>query len=105
MKINWSVRFKSRAFWTAAIPAVLLVIQAALSVFGVKVDFGDIGNKLLEVVNAVFGLLVILGVVVDPTTDGVGDSERAMGYVEPWKDKPPEEEIEQEPKEEEPVKE
>ena len=34
----------------------------------------------------VAGMLAVLGVVSDPTTAGVGDSERAQGYTEPWKD-------------------
>ena len=53
--------------------------------FGFALNLGDIGDKLLAVVNAVFALLSILGVVVDPTTQGVGDSQRALGYVEPIK--------------------
>lgn len=84
--INWKVRFANRNFWLQAIPALLLLIQVVLNVFGVAFDFGDIGNKLLAVVNAVFAFLTILGVVNDPTTDGLGDSNRAMTYQEPYKD-------------------
>ncbi len=84
--INWKVRFANKNFWLQAIPALLLLIQVVLNVFGVAFDFGDIGNKLLAVVNAVFALLTILGVVNDPTTDGLGDSKRAMTYQEPYKD-------------------
>ena len=61
-KINWLVRIKNKAFWVAFIPAVLLLIQVIASVFGIQIDLGDLGNKLLEVVNAVFSILVILGV-------------------------------------------
>ena len=85
MKINWLVRVKNKAFWVAIIPAVLLVIQAVASVFGCTLDFGDLGNKLLAVVNAVFSVLVILGVVTDPTTEGVTDSKQALTYTEPKK--------------------
>lgn len=81
--INWTVRLKNKAFWLALIPAVLLLIQAVASVFGYTLDLGDIGNKLIAVVNAVFGLLVVLGVVTDPTTAGISDSTRAMGYTKP----------------------
>ena len=84
--INWKVRFANKNFWLQAIPALLLLIQVVLNVFGVAFDFGDIGNKLLAVVNAVFAFLTILGVVNDPTTDGLGDSKRAMTYQEPYKD-------------------
>ena len=83
--INWTVRIKNKAFWIAIIPAILLMIQVIAAVFGHTIDLGDLGNKLLDVVNAVFSVLVILGVVTDPTTAGVGDSEQAMTYTEPKK--------------------
>lgn len=81
--INWTVRIKNKSFWVAIIPAVLLLIQVVAAVFGFTLDLGDLGNKLLDVVNAVFGVLVILGVVTDPTTKGVGDSTKALTYTEP----------------------
>lgn len=83
MKINWIVRIKNKAFWIAIIPAVLLLIQVVASVFGFNFNVGDLGNKLLDVVNAVFSVLVILGVVVDPTTTGVSYSAQALTYSEP----------------------
>lgn len=84
--INWTVRIKNKQFWLTLIPAVLLLAQVVAAVFGYTVDLGELGNRLLDVVNALFAVLAILGVVTDPTTDGVGDSERAMGYDEPYKD-------------------
>ena len=86
MKINWIVRIKNKAFWLAIIPAVLLLIQAVAAVAGFQLDFGDISDKLIAVVNAVFVVLSILGIVTDPTTDGIGDSTRAMTYTTPNKD-------------------
>ena len=86
MKINWIVRIKNKAFWLAIIPAVLLLIQAVAAVVGFQLDFGDISEKLIAVVNAVFVVLSILGIVTDPTTDGIGDSTRAMTYTTPNKD-------------------
>ena len=85
MKINWLVRVKNKAFWVAIIPAVLLVVQAVAAVFGYALDFGDLGNKLLAVVNAVFSVLVILGIVSDPTTEGITDSKQALTYTAPKK--------------------
>ena len=79
-KINWKVRIKNKAFWLA-----LLLIQVIASVFGYTLDLGDLGNKLLSVVEALFMVLSILGIVVDPTTDGVGDSKQALTYTEPKK--------------------
>ena len=81
--INWKVRLRNKAFWLAFIPAALLLVQTVAALFGFALNLGDIGDKLLAVVNAVFALLSILGVVVDHTTQGVGDSQRALGYVEP----------------------
>lgn len=83
MEINWKVRLKNKAFWLAIIPALLLVIQTVAALFGFTLDLGDLGNKLLAVVNAVFSVLVIIGVVTDPTTEGISDSDRAMLYEEP----------------------
>ena len=84
--LNWTVRFKNKTFWMSFIPAVLLLIQTVAAVFGYTLDLGELGDKLLAVVNAVFGVLVILGVVADPTTSGVGDSVQAMTYKTPKKD-------------------
>lgn len=81
--INWTVRIKNKNFWLAVIPAVLLLVQTVAAVFGYTLDLGDIGNKLIAVVNAVFGVLVILGVVTDPTTAGMKDSRQAMSYKKP----------------------
>ena len=83
MKINWTVRIKNKSFWLAIIPAVLLLIQVVGAVFGFELDLSELGTKLLAVVNALFSVLVILGVVVDPTTSGLSDSERALTYTEP----------------------
>lgn len=84
--INWLVRVKNKAFWIALIPAVLLLIQVVAAVFGIQIDLGDLGNKLLDVVNAVFMILAILGVVTDPTTAGITDSAQALEYTKPKKD-------------------
>lgn len=84
--INWKVRIKNKAFWVAIIPALALVIQAVAALFGYTLDLSTTVGKILAVVDAVFAVLVILGVVNDPTTAGISDSERAKGYDEPWKD-------------------
>lgn len=81
--INWKVRIKNRYFWLSLIPAVILLVQAVFRVFGLVIDLGELGNNLAEVVNAVFAVLAILGVVNDPTTAGISDSELAMTYEFP----------------------
>ncbi len=81
--INWLVRIKNKQFWLTLIPAVLLLIQVVAAVFGYTLDLGDLGNKLLAVVNALFAVLSILGIVTDPTTKGITDSAQAMTYDKP----------------------
>ena len=81
--INWSIRWKNKNFWVALIPAILLLIQVVLAVFGVEIDFGVLSGKLLAVVDAVFVVLTILGIVTDPTTAGIADSAQAMTYESP----------------------
>lgn len=84
--INWKVRIANKNFWITLIPAVLLLAQHVLMLFGITFDFGDIGNKLLAVVDSVFVVLTVLGIVNDPTTNGISDSLRAMTYETPYAD-------------------
>lgn len=84
--INWIVRIKNKNFWLTIIPAVLLLVQVVAAVFGFTIDLGDLGDKLLEVVNALFAVLAILGIITDPTTTGIKDSAQAMTYTEPKKE-------------------
>lgn len=83
MKINWLVRIKNKNFWLSIIPAFLLLVQVVAAVFGFNLDLGELGNKLIAVVNAAFVVLTILGVVNDPTTAGINDSSQALSYTEP----------------------
>ena len=85
--INWRVRLANKDFWLTMIPAVIVLVQAIAAVFGVTIDLGDLGNKLLAVVNSAFLVLAIAGVVNDPTTKSLlTDSQRAMGYDTPHED-------------------
>ena len=86
MTINWEVRVKNKTFWVTIIPAVLLLVQVVAAVFGYTLDLGELGNRLLDVVNAAFAVLVILGVVNDPTTSGTSDSVQALSYKRPKED-------------------
>lgn len=81
--INWQVRIRNHNFWVAAIPAALLLVQAVLACFGITWDYTQVSQELLAVVNAAFAVLAILGIVADPTTEGMGDSALAMTYSEP----------------------
>ena len=86
MNINWIARIKNKNFWVTLVPAVLLLVQTVAAVFGFTLDFGELGNQLLSVINALFAVLVILGVVNDPTTAGISDSKQALTYTEPKKE-------------------
>lgn len=83
MMINWKVRISNKAFWLTLVPALALLLQTFLSVFGVKIELGETIDKLLVFINALFAVLVIVGVVNDPTTSGISDSSRAMTYETP----------------------
>jgi len=83
MKINWRIRILDKQFWLEIVPAILLLAQVVAALFGFQLDLGDLGNKLIAVINAVFLVLTIIGIVRDPTTPGVSDSERAQNYIAP----------------------
>lgn len=86
MNINWRVRIRNKNFWLALIPALLLLVQVVAAPFGYKWDFGVLNQQLAAIINAVFALLSILGVVNDPTTAGSSDSAQALTYEEPRKE-------------------
>lgn len=83
MSINWKVRIKNKAFWLALIPAALLLVQVCAAPFGYEWDFGVLNAQLAAIVNALFAVLAIIGIVADPTTQGMGDSEQALSYEKP----------------------
>ena len=86
MQLNWKVRLKNKAFWLAIVPAIILLVQAVAAIFGAELELTELGDKIVTVINAAFAVLTILGIVVDPTTAGLGDSKLAMTYQEPKKD-------------------
>ena len=84
-KINWVVRINNKQFWLSIIPATLLLIQTIAALLGFTIDLTDVQGKLIAIVDALFFVLTILGIVNDPTTHGIGDSMQAMGYEIPRK--------------------
>lgn len=82
--MNWRVRFKNKNWWLAIVPAVLLLAQVVAAPFGYTFELGVLNEQLVAIINAAFAVLVLLGITTDPTTEGVGDSERAMTYTEPY---------------------
>ena len=84
MKINWRVRFKNKIWLGSFLSLIVSFVYSMLSMFDVFPDVTQ--NSVLELLNQVLTFLGLIGVLVDPTTAGLGDSERALGYEEPWDD-------------------
>lgn len=78
MKINWKVRLQNKTFLLSLIGLIITLVYQVLGMFDVVPSISE--NEIINVVGMVINLLGVLGVVVDPTTDGVNDSERALTY-------------------------
>ena len=89
MKINWKVRFKNPTWMTMFISLIIGFAFNILKMFDIVPKITE--NQIMEIVSQVLTFLGLIGVMVDPTTAGIGDSERAMNYSEPWNDKAAEE--------------
>ena len=85
MKLNWKVRFKNKVWLGSFCSLIIGFVYSMLGLFDV---FPVVTQSLVvQLLNQVLTFLGLIGVIVDPTTAGIGDSERAMGYEEPWDDK------------------
>ena len=84
MKLNWKVRFKNKVWLGSFLSLIVGFVYSMLALFDV---FPEVTQSLvLQLLNQVLTFLGLIGVIVDPTTAGIGDSDRAMGYIEPWDD-------------------
>ena len=86
--INWKVRFQNKS-WVMAFTAQLMIVAqmliGGLNALGI-IDFqlsDTIQQNVLAFINAVFILLSMMGLIQDPTTKGMSDSERAKTYKKP----------------------
>ena len=86
MKINWEVRFKSKTFWISLLSFVLLLITQFLFIFDIKFDGPYWFSVLAPIIDTIFGILTLLGIVVDHTTKGIDDTKQALSYTEPRSD-------------------
>ena len=84
MKINWKVRFKNKVWLGSFFSLVVGFIYSLLALFDVFPAVTQ--NLVVQLLNQVLTFLGLIGVIVDPTTAGLEDSNRAMGYEEPWDD-------------------
>lgn len=84
MKINWRVRFKNKVWLTSFISLIVGFVFNILKCFDVVPSVTQ--NLVMEIVGQFLTFLGMFGVIADPTTAGLGDSQRALGYEEPWID-------------------
>lgn len=84
MKINWKVRFKNKTWLALFLSLVVGFVYNILAMFDVYPPVTE--NQVGAVISQVLTFLGLIGVLVDPTTEGLEDSNRAMNYEEPWKD-------------------
>lgn len=84
MKLNWKVRFKNKVWVTSFFAFLISTVFTFLGMFDVYPSVTE--NQVLDIVNQAINLLSLLGILIDPTTAGLGDSERALSYQEPYKD-------------------
>lgn len=84
--INWKVRIKNKVFWISIIPLIFLLAQQVLAIFGISVDFANLQDQVIAVIGTVFAILALIGIVADPTTEGVSDSAQAKAYDAPKSD-------------------
>lgn len=80
--INWKVRFKNKVWLVAFLGAIVAFIYQILGMFGYAPSVSE--AEMSNLIGIIINLLVALGIVVDPTTAGLSDSERAMNYDAPY---------------------
>lgn len=83
MSVNWKVRIKSKTFWTGLVGAVGVAVMAICQAVGIDFDAEPWTQALSGIISGLFGVLALLGVVADPTTEGISDSAQAMQYEIP----------------------
>lgn len=81
MKINWKVRLRQPAFWIATIPVAITFVYSVLALADIVPTITE--DRIQNLFLAVAAVLAQFGIVVDPTTQGIGDSDRAMTYDKP----------------------
>lgn len=84
--INWKVRLKNKSFWMGLVGVIGSFVVSMASLLGVDLDLTGVESIATTVISTVFMVLSMLGVVVDPTTSGIKDSEQALTYTSPKKD-------------------
>ena len=81
MKINWTVRLKNRVFLASALALIVSFVYDWLALVGYAPTLTE--SVVMTVVNGVLTMMAAIGIITDPTTAGVSDSERARMYDKP----------------------
>ena len=84
MKINWKVRLQNKTWLLAMAAALLAFVYQLLGLLGITPAVSQ--DQIAQLVGLAINVLVALGVVIDPTTDSIGDSVQALTYDKPKKD-------------------
>lgn len=79
--INWSLRLRNRTTLLALVSAAVVFAYSVAQALGLDLPVGQ--QQVMDAVTSVLAVLAALGVIVDPTTEGVSDSTRALTYDEP----------------------
>ena len=78
MKINWKVRLRNKTWLASVLALMVSFAYDLLAMVDVVPPLSE--DWLLSLVQTLLTLLTALGVVIDPTTDGAADSDKAMRY-------------------------
>lgn len=81
--MNWMLRFQNKATLVALVAAVVAFVYQGFAMFGYVPPISS--NDIIDWAGLLINVLVILGIVVDPTTNGVKDSDVVLEYTEPRK--------------------
>ncbi len=81
MKINWKLRLQNKTTLVTLIALCVTFVYQILGLFGVVPKVAQ--DEIVNTIGLLINILVVLGVVVDPTTAGVSDSTNALTYDAP----------------------
>lgn len=84
MKLNWKVRFKNKIWLTSFISLIVGFIYNVLSSFEIFPSVTQ--SAIMQIIGNILEFLGLIGVIIDPTTAGINDSNRAMTYEVPHRD-------------------
>lgn len=81
MKINWKLRFQNKAILTAILLGIISIVYKICAAKGIIPAITE--SEVVQIIEMIIDVLVLLGVVIDPTTSGISDSEQALTYATP----------------------